>query len=155
MAIRVSQPSGQSGAVGGRKEVRKRRRKHTEFIWHPSGLAVYRKLVKVYVPELNEVQLTGITGMLEPLEIENLGCFSCTHFQITHSFCLLPFSTSFFYSGKFHINVSYQPLYSSLSLKGSIAISQTWLVPTWVLGYAVTFQLPHPWADLSSFTSLR
>lgn len=51
MTIGVSQPSGQPGAVGAkgavRREVRKRRRKATEFVLHPSGLAAYRKLVKI------------------------------------------------------------------------------------------------------------
>lgn len=61
-------------------------------------------------------------------------------FQITCSFCLPPFSTSLFYSGTFHMNVSYQPLYISLPPKGSFAISQIWWVSTWVLGDAVTFK---------------
>lgn len=51
MTIRVGQTSGQPGAVGAgggvRREVRKRRRKSTEFMSHPSGLAAYRKLVKI------------------------------------------------------------------------------------------------------------
>ena len=44
-------------------------------------------------------------------------------------------------SSKFHTNVSYRPFYSSSPPEGSIEISQTWLVPTWVPGYVGHFHI--------------
>lgn len=78
--------------------------------------------------------------MLEPLEM-SLGCFSCPHVQITHSFCLPLFLLDFFFFnlGKFLANSSYRPLFTSLPPKRSAGTSQAWLVPALVRGMSVTF----------------
>lgn len=81
---------------------------------------------------------------MEPLDVENLGCFLCPHIQITHSFCSSPFllpGFCFVFSRKFHTNVSYRPFYSSSPPEGSIGNSQTCLVPTWVPGYVGRFHI--------------
>lgn len=89
----------------------------------------------------SEAQLTGIMGILGPQKTETLGCFHLpTSRLLIHSAPCPPFLPGFFLnSGKFHRNVCCQPLCSSLPQKGSIGISQTWQVPTWVLGYICHF----------------
>lgn len=94
--------------------------------------------------------------MLEPLEM-SLGCFSCPHVQITHSFCLPLFLLDFFFLiwANFLQIVLIDPSSPHFPQKGALGpVRLGWFLPWSGVCLSHSRPPPLPWAAQAGFAGL-